>query len=501
MQPWQLMFKHTELTSFGGIGVALAVGLIIALRVLLPRADRSKLRLPVAALALHLLLVAGRALLPTGARSHALLATVASVVLLVCIGRAGFLFAVDWLLGKRLARPLSKIFRDIIQVLVYAAIVLIALRGMGFDPGSLLTTSALLTAVIGLSLQETLGNLFAGLALQAERPFEVGDWVQFDADQNLVGRVVELNWRAAKILTNDAVEIIVPNGILAKSPIRNYTQPTDTSRRIVSVQGPYEMPPHRVSQAILQAIRGTVGILDQPPPEVRLHQFADSGIEYRVLFFTNQFQDRERIEAAVRSRIWYGFQRAGISVPFPIRDMRFSEPAEVSQTAAPDLVLDMLRQVDFLQVLPDDLLTILAQRIKLVVYSSGELVIEQGDAGRDLFIVKSGEMEVSVDSGRGSETVAQLGSGKVFGEMSLMTGAPRAATVRALTDCELLVIDHSAFREVLNSSPDLAESISAILAGRRAELEQHLTPGPANAAETDARGKVLLDRIKDFFSI
>src|SRR5690606_39397019 len=111
------------------------------------------------------------------------------------------------------------------------------------EPASLLATSALLTAVIGLSLQETLGNLFAGLAIQAERPFEVNDWIQFDEHRHRVGRVVEINWRATKVETSDRVILTVPNGVLARAPIMNFSRPTALVRRSVYVDAPFDAPP------------------------------------------------------------------------------------------------------------------------------------------------------------------------------------------------------------------------------------------------------------------
>src|SRR6185369_7136693 len=146
---------------------------------------------------------------------------------------------------------------DLTQAVVYVIVVLLTLRLMGVEPTSLLTTSALLTAVIGLALQDTLGNLVSGLALQMQRPFEVGDWIQFDQDPRQVGQVTEVNWRATTLMTSDLVEVIVPNAFLAKAQIRNYSRPSTVSRRSVSVQGPYDESPHRVQDAIARALKGT----------------------------------------------------------------------------------------------------------------------------------------------------------------------------------------------------------------------------------------------------
>src|SRR5262249_47572296 len=154
---------------------------------------------------------------PDSSTARRFFGAISVLCLLVSISRSAVLFVIEVAIGRGLVRPLPKISRDIVQGLAYAGIGLATLHAAGVRPGSLLTTSALLTAVIGLSLQETLGNLFAGLAIQMQRPFDVDDWIQFDTDPKHIGRVIEINWRATKVLTLDEVEVIVPNATLAKS--------------------------------------------------------------------------------------------------------------------------------------------------------------------------------------------------------------------------------------------------------------------------------------------
>ena len=188
---FRLVFLEGAYLSLGGMGVVAALILIIVLRVLLPETERKQIRIPILLLFGNLAIVIFRSLvaLPDGFDKP--IGAIALVLLLACLGRCSFLLVVDYLIGRRLARPLPKIFRDIIQAVVYFGVAFLTLPYFGVEPGSLLTTSALITAVIGLSLQETLGNLFAGLAIQAQRPFEVGDWIKFDMDQGLTGRVTD----------------------------------------------------------------------------------------------------------------------------------------------------------------------------------------------------------------------------------------------------------------------------------------------------------------------
>jgi small-conductance mechanosensitive channel len=503
---WVDLLMRGGLTSFGGVGVGIALLLIIALRILLPKGERKKIRAPVWLLLLHVGTVALRVALPVHVDAQKPLGVAAVFFLLACLGRGGFLLVVDWFLGKRLARPLSRIFRDIIQVFVYAAVALLTLRAMGVEPGSLLTTSALLTAVIGLSLQETLGNLFAGLSIQAQRPFEVGDWVQLDADVECIGRVTEINWRATKVLTDDMVEVIVPNGTLAKAPIRNFSQPTRVSRRTTIVQAAYEAPPGRVQKVLLEAIGDTPGVLDMPPASVLLTSFADSGIEYRIRYFIDDFQRRNDIDSRVRARIWYAFQRANLSIPFPIRDVRTSDAraaASAEHAARLEKRLRALHNVDFFDALPERVLARLAENSEVRLYAPDENVIVQGAEGNELFILLDGAARVLVatDDAEPAE-VARLEPGKVFGEMSLLTGEKRSATVKAGARCELLVVGHEALRPLLKDMPELAERISEVLAKRRKQLDEQAESSRTPTVEEKApRDPALLSKIKQLFSL
>ena len=490
--------------AFGGTGVLVVAVLVLLSWVLMPRRERRKLHLPAFLLLMHVGLYLTHRLTTAHAWKRPLEVS-GLLVLLLCLGRTAFLLVVEWFFRLRLKRPLPRIMADIIQVFIYLGVAFVIFREMGAELGSLLTTSAVLTAVIGLSLQETLGNLFAGLAIQAQRPFEIGDWIQVqDAQENSTGRVIEINWRATKLITNDRVEVIIPNGLLAKVPIRNYSQPSPISRRVVNVQGPYETPPHTVEAALIRAASGCRGVLAEPAPCTWVVKYADSGIEYSLLYFISDFENRAWIDSDVRRHIWYAFQRAGIGIPFPIADVRLHQATELqSQRAEKEQFGDrlrMMRSVDFLEAIPSASLEDLARACKLSLYDSGEDIVRQGEQGAELFIIRSGAATVLVQSADGgSIEVARVGPGDVFGEMSLMTGEGRNATVRASVACEVLVIGHAAFAEVLERNPELLPRISEILANRQAEIEQAQT---ASQQFDQARESlVLLDKIRNFFSL
>ena len=431
--------------------------------------------------------------------------------LLAAVGRSLVLLVLDVGLGRRMKQPLPKIIRDLTQGVVYLAVGLASLRAAGFDPGSLLTTSALLTAVIGLSLQETLGNLFAGLAIQMQRPFDVGDWIQFDTDPKHIGRVLEINWRATKVQTLDDVEIIVPNGALGKVPIINYTKPKTDSRRNVYFTLPSHVAPKRVHRLVLDAVADSWGVLQDSKPSVVTNQFTEAGIEYWLRVWTDRFGQRDKVDGEVRDRIWYALSREGIALSFPHRSVYLHEVTEASaqreksERAAQRIA--SLTKVDFLAILPKEELERLAHVAETRRYAPEEAIVHKGDKSSDLFIVHSGSVKVMVPgkTPKGQDTldeIARLEQGKFFGEMALMTGEPRNASVLAAEECELIAIDRDAIKATLDANPKLAETISRVLAERHAKLAAHESAqGKDVGPNIEERSNQILARIKSFFLI
>lgn len=484
---------------------AVAAVLFLVARLFLPKEERSRARIAAVYWLLSLLFGALSAVVESRSSVRQMVLFCHYFFVFASCGRSAVLLAVDVVFGRRTHRAPPRIFRDLTQAVVYVIVVLVTFRVIGIEPGSILTTSAILTAVVGLALQDTLGNLVSGLALQLQRPFQVGDWIQFDPDERQIGQVTEVNWRATKVMTSDLVELNVPNGVLARSSIRNYTQPSPVSRRSISLHAPYEVPPRRVHEAILGAIAGAPGVLSDPAPWVQTRTFADSGIEYMVWFFTNDFAGRQRTDSAVRDRIWYALQRHGIAMPFPIRSVHLHQVSEQSLKRDHERELERrdraLRCVDLFDVLPPESHRALAASAVKKLYAPGEIIVRQGEQSTELFLIDRGEVSVELVQGDRAFPVAQLGAGRFFGEMALMTGEVRKATVRAMGECELLVIDHEAFQQTLASAPDVVEKVSELLARRQAELEAVASEKSTVEEPIQERSRRLISQIKTFFRI
>lgn len=484
-----------------------AAALVLAVRIALGRDGQRLARLPLALLAAHVFAFALHQFFSGVETARRVLGPLALLLLLSSAGRSAVVLVLDFVVGRRFGRPLPRIFRDIIQGVVYATIVITTLHAAGVETGSLLTTSALLTAVVGLSLQETLGNLFAGLAIQMQRPFEVGDWIQFDGEKGNIGRIIEINWRATTVVTLDEIEVIVPNGALAKAPIRNFTRPTAATRRSVYVSAAYDIPPADVHRVILTSIADVPGVLPEPAPSVVTHQFGEYGIEYWIRFYTEQFERRDVVDGAVRDRIWYALRRARVEIPYPHRTLDVHQITEETSAREKERALvereGAIRCVDILRVLGAAEQRALAEMSEQRLYAAGEVIVRQGDETSELYVIERGEVVVTVPRAGGEVVVARLGKGKFFGEMALVTGDRRQATVRAATACQLLEVSREALQHVLAQSPDLAERISNVLAERQAQLGQHASDDDeldAQARQTQSQ-QMLLAKIRRFFTL
>jgi small-conductance mechanosensitive channel/CRP-like cAMP-binding protein len=496
-----------DLGGYGSVEVLTAALLIVVLATLLPRGNRSKLRGPVVSL---LVCFAFLFIVEISSASRLIrlpLESLAFFAVVVSIGLSLELLLFESRPARRWMPQPPRILRDVLLGLIYLGALLLTLNDAGVETASLVTGSALVTAALGFSMKDTLGNIFAGLSIQVEHPFDVGDWIQFDPSSQQIGRVLEINWRATKLLTQDEVVVVVPNSNLAQSAIRNFTKPTVHSGRSVYVSAPYDVPPRRVQQVILEAMTDTRGVQHDPPPSVVTLNFGDNGVEYWLRYFTTEFERRDAIDSAVRDRIWYAFQRSGIAIPYPVRDSRVRQVTDESEARiAEQLARDrrqMLRQIDFLADLPAEALDQLAAQVQRRTYADDERIIREGDAGDELFIIASGEVAVTVSSTDGTIVeVNRLGPRQFFGELSLLTGQRRSANITATQDCDLLVVTKAALSPILEASPQLAEFISDTVAKRQAQVEE-LTAERlrARVANLQDQRRDLLQRIREFFSL
>ncbi|MFL5319969.1 MAG: cyclic nucleotide-binding domain-containing protein [Myxococcaceae bacterium] len=413
--------------------------------------------------------------------AFALIRTVVTVVLLL----------IRW----RTQRDVPKIFRDVVDFALYAITAIPIVRSqLAIDLTGLLAGSAILSIVLGLALQDTLGNLFSGLSLQFERPYEIGDWIQV---KDYVGKVVQVAWRSIKIETTRREVITVPNSVVSKEAVRKITRAGHASATEIFVTVSYDAPPNRVKDTMMDVLTSIEGTLEDPPPQILLWHFDDNGIRYRIRFYASDYRPGDKILDEFHSRIWYRFKREGMELPYPQRTVhiRQEQPRAdftVEQAGA------ILKQVDILTVLTEAERAHLAKELKARHFGKGEQVIEQGEEGQTFYVVAAGK--VSVRTGTPSVEVTRLEAGQYFGEMSLLTGEPRTATVIALEDVILLELDRPTFARLFAGHPNLAKELSALLAHRRNQLRAALASAELAADNGPEAGRIL-SRLRQIFGL
>jgi CRP-like cAMP-binding protein len=349
--------------------------------------------------------------------------------------------------------------------------------------------------VIGFALQDTLGNLFAGLAIQIEKPFRVGNWIKL---ADLEGAVAEVTWRATKIRTLAGNLVVVPNSVLARDIITNYSEPTVDIRLEVEVGASYDSAPGEVKSVIVEALQGQPLLSHSRRPEVLLVDFAASAMTYRVRVWTTQFPDIEYVRDRVRTCIYYAFRRHGITIPYPIRVVQMSEEAAIAPRTRELDFASVIDTVEIFAPLAQDkraqLLTLSRPRL----YGAGEIIVRQGEPGSSMFVLARGDAVVTLDGG--DQEVARFGPGAFFGEMSLLAGEVRSATVRAAADCDLLEITLPAFRQFVLGEPGVLDQIGMAVAARKADLDRRRAANAAaqNVAEPAAS---FLERIRRFLRV
>ncbi|HBO84861.1 MAG: hypothetical protein A2073_04660 [Deltaproteobacteria bacterium GWC2_42_11] len=394
---------------------------------------------------------------------------------------------------------ITPLLKSIISMALYfIAIVYLLHRVAGINITPLLTTSAVLTGIIVLSLQETIKNLFTGIWINAERLVAVGDWVRI-ADKE--GTILAVTWRTTRIQTREGDCIYVPNRMLAEGIVENYTHPTRMHVVEVDIGASYDAPPNKVMDVLLNITEETKSVLKEPQSEVWILGYADHFISYRLRAWVNDYGIIPKVKTDINSSIWYAFRRNNIEIPFPIRSVH--RLVSEKKVYSAEEIKEYIKAIDFLKPLSDSAIHEVSKSARIFTYGSGETLFRQGDRGDSCFFIKSGKVDIMIFEDSREKKVSTLGAGDFFGEMSLLTGEPRKATAIASGDCELVVLDHHGFKDILLKEPQVVEKLADTLARRSMELEQ--TKKIMTEEEKDAAAKVhskrLLKRISAFFRL
>jgi len=439
-----------------------------------------------------------------GANPSASADTIIKAIKLFLIGIIGYVFvrALNSLFFglafqlKRIDAP--TLIRNIFTIVAFTILFLIAFTFLFPDVnlGALFTTSAIFGVILGLALQDTLGNFFAGISLQADRPFQVGDVITVGAQRH-TGVVEEISWRAIKIRTFTNHVVLIANSNAAREPIEVCPR-ENLNARVVFFNTLYTDSPAKTIHVVREAVREADNVSEKVTPIVRIRNLGDNSVDYEVKYWLEDYAKHNDTDALIRQRIWYAFRRAGLNFAFPTRTLHIERRASIAQRDGDGgAIVERLSAVDIFAPLSAEETSMLAQAAVSHVFAPGETVIRAGDPGSSMFVVHKGRVRVQVSENGRPRTVATLNEGDFFGEMALFTGEPRTANVLALEETEVLEIGHGAMKQVFDTNPDLVESLSFIMAERR----QGLASQTEDAATSTNSSAGILSAIKRFFKI
>jgi len=390
----------------------------------------------------------------------------------------------DLYLTRLKQRPVNKILLNLLSFGAALALAGYGLRqAFNVDVGAILTSSAILTAVIGFSMQDTIGSLFSGLLIQTEKPFKLGDWIKVG---DIEGQVTEITWRYTKLVTISQNQLLFPNNAIVKERVTNLSEPIRHVRQEVPVPAPLHTPPVKVKSALEEVLRKARLVSPAPEPRVRLHEIGLDQAAYRLIFFVEDYADVVTARSEVLTAVWYEFSKQGID--FPMNRQMMVSGRTVQQPPATG-VIELLSGIELFKGMRPDERELLIRCAAIRTYAPDTRVVERGQAGTTMFIITSGRVAVRL----GDTELSRLGPGDVFGEMALLTGEPRQADVVALEPVSCLEVDREAFQGVLEINPVLVANVTKAFQEREKKNRSSVSQGQGDSAQG------LLERFRKIF--
>ncbi len=491
------------------IAEAVALGVIVAILLRLFRSIAPVRRVRGSLMLIALLLGLGLIVAGTGLPVEGTLIKIIGAIVILTAANA-ILQMLDVILwrGSLMQRrhiTMPRLLIDLFNLVVLLVVAVFVLTGIfNVDLSALLVTSTVASAVIGLALQDMLSNVIAGLALQIEQPFRVGDWVSASGHE---GRVTQMNWRTLTLLTLDNHHVTVPNANVASQEMVNYSRPEPLQRVHVKIGVGYQHPPGEVKAVLIDVARGVTGVCADPAPEVVIDEYADFSVNYDVRYWITDYAHHQKIRDEVLTRLWYAFRRHDLTIPFPIRDVNLRTVTEEDDRRSREQqrreVFDVLRPLSLFASLDDDQIAELAQAAGWQLYVADETLVRQGDPGGSLYVIKSGRVRLMKASETGQIiSVGELGAGEFFGEMSLLTGEPRLLSVLAQIDTQVVVVDKAALAPVLAANDKIVEALSLALATRTKQTAERVAlAAESRTDQAQPQSTALRDRMRSFFGI
>lgn len=386
------------------------------------------------------------------------------------------------LIRRRSGSPAPKILANSVGAAVFVLALFGIVRYVFDRPVTgLVATSGVVTIIIGFAIREMIADFFSGIAMNTERPYRIGDYVELEP--GLVGRVTELNWRSTRLTTQSGKMVIVPNSNLASRQFVNYSLPTAEYRESMQLVLNFTTDPRRAENILLAALLATRGLAENAPHSVRIKDFSERGVIYELRFFLKSYADRANMRHEVARHVLHHLQQAGIPIPYGQQEIFLSRERPRRRETRLS-ARRLLSRIPWLDPLNDNELDRLADDAIELEFKPGEVVMREGEQGTSLLVVVEGTLEATTQSGtEREEKVGTVKPGQALGEMSFLTGEPRAATVSALTNAFVLELRREAFEPILRARPEIAEQLGQTMARRVVKTRQAIESASESPAD------------------
>lgn len=426
-----------------------------------------------------------------------ILGLVMVLAILVLIVRMTAFFVFDFFLDKKQNIKYPRLIKDIVVIILYIiGLLLIAKYYLNIRITMVLASSAVLTVVMGFALQDILGDLFSGIALNLDESLHTGDWIKTGEFE---GKIEQFRWRSIRIRTTDNVLVLIPNQIASKKEVQRFCHNGENFALRIYMGVGYEISPDKVIETILEALTDVPDIAKEPPALVRIKSFDDFAIHYEIRFWMTDFFQKDPVACEVRRRIWYAFKRQGIRIPVPIRDVYLHEAKTEKDLAVPvEHIIKLLQNNNILSTLSAEHLFALAKDAEVRLYGQGEFLIKENETGSNFFHILEGEAEVL----KGNKIVKTLKRDDYVGEISLFTGEQTVAAVRITRESKILCISSAQFRATVQLNENMAMKLAEVIAQRKEQLSElaRLDDLSGKTAIKKESENIFL-RIKKYFSV
>ena len=436
---------------------------------------------------------------------------IASLCIYVVLNRGVNHLWWDGVVANKSGRPVPALLKTISSfLLLFVGTTIVFTLVFGRSLTGVLAVGGGLSLIIGIALQSLIADVFSGLAINIDQPFRIGDFIRLNnrrlGDIEVIGRVVSINWRTTRLEKTDGTLVVIPNNLFSMMVVTNFALPKAESRFELSYCIDFASESERVVKVLSAAVRSAPTVLDQPGPKVRVDRVDDKGVHYLVRYWIDPREGSpSRARDGVNSAVLRHLRFAGISLAYERNDIYFA-PMPSRQVDFSKNLEALLSRVRLFTSLPKEGINELATALKPHVLTRGDTIVKAGEAGSSMYLITEGVLEVYLDIELTSDDhrVATMSPGDYFGEMSLITGDPRSATIRAATDALIYEIEKTSLEPIFKAYPSLPESIAQTVASRDTHRERFVAEVEEQIALESDRNEAkekLLRQIKRFFQL